>query len=73
MMYLIAAAFVFGKEDNFEYQKEILQNDFACLEFTLTLEKIQVNGIDLITFNNKGQIIEFRVFIRPLQGVNKIH
>jgi hypothetical protein len=32
-----------------------------------------VNGVDIITFNNKGKISEFKVMIRPLQAVNIIH
>ena len=34
---------------------------------------LYVNGIDLITWNDEGKIIEFKVLIRPLQAVNHIH
>jgi Na+/H+ antiporter NhaA len=45
----------------------------ASLEFSLTIDDTDINGIDLITWNNDGLITEFKVFIRPLQGVNLIH
>lgn len=32
-----------------------------------------MNGIDLIKWNNEGQIIDFKVMIRPLKAINLIH
>jgi hypothetical protein len=32
-----------------------------------------VNGVDIISCNDEGRIIEFRVMIRPLQAVNLVH
>ena len=32
-----------------------------------------MNGIDLITCNDGGKIVEFKVMIRPLQAVNLVH
>ena len=32
-----------------------------------------VNGIDIITCDDDAVITEFRVMIRPLQAVNKVH
>ena len=53
--------------------EEIIGKTNASLEFTLTIEDTDINGIDLITWNEAGLITEFKVFIRPLQGVNIIH
>ena len=72
LKYLMAASEVFNAS-NFKYHKEIISNQHASLEFTLTLEDTEINGIDLITWNDDGLITEFKVFIRPLQGVNIIH
>ena len=58
---------------NFKYTKEIINNKFASLEFKLTIDDTEINGIDLISWNEEGLITEFKVFIRPLQGVNLIH
>ena len=71
-LYLMAAAQVFNNK-SFTYTKEILNNNHATLEFELVIDGIEINGIDLITWNEQGLIIEFKVFIRPLQGVNVIH
>jgi hypothetical protein len=32
-----------------------------------------VNGVDIITCDEEGRIVEFRVMIRPLQAVNLMH
>ena len=32
-----------------------------------------MNGVDIITCNERGLITEFRVMIRPLQAVNLVH
>ena len=36
------------------------------------MDDIHVNGIDMIRVEN-NQIIDFKVMIRPLKAVNKIH
>ena len=71
-LYLMAAAQVFNNK-SFSYIKEIINENHATLEFELNINGIEINGIDLITWNEEGMIIEFKVFIRPLQGVNVIH
>ena len=70
--YLVAASEVFNSS-NFKYTKEIINNKFASLEFKLTIDDTEINGIDLISWNEEGLITEFKVYIRPLQGVNLIH
>jgi len=72
LLYLMAAAQVFNNK-SFSYTKEIINENHATLEFELNINGIEINGIDLITWNKEGMIIEFKVFIRPLQGVNVIH
>jgi len=80
-LYLSAASGVFGdneknsekKESKFKYVKEIISGNSACLEFETEMNGLYVNGIDLITWNEEGKIIEFKVLIRPLQAVNHIH
>ena len=71
-LYLMAAAQVFNNK-SFSYIKEIINENHATLEFEVNINGIEINGIDLITWNEEGMIIEFKVFIRPLQGVNVIH
>lgn len=57
----------------FRYVKEVLSGDHAVLEFETELEGKFVNGVDIITCNAEGRIIEFKVMIRPLQAVNLLH
>ena len=70
--YLSAAALVFG-DDSFKYIKEVINEKNACLEFELKLNGIEINGVDLISWNDKNKISEFKVLIRPLKGVQLIH
>ena len=71
MMYLLAAAQVLGN-DSFVYVREMIDGDNALLEFTATIEGIHVNGIDLIAFDQDGNITDFKVMVRPLKAVNKL-
>ena len=70
LMYLTAAGQVFNKD--FHYVREVRSGDTAVLEFECSVDDIQVNGIDMIQLEN-NQIIDFKVMIRPLKAVNKIH
>ena len=42
------------------------------LEFTCVLDGIQVNGVDIIRFDEAGKIADFKVMIRPIKAVNKV-
>ena len=72
LQYLMAASEVFNTS-SFKYDKEVIGRSNASLEFSLTLDNTDINGIDLISWDESGKILEFKVFIRPLQGVNMIH
>ena len=82
-MYLMAAGQTLpgekktdGPLDNsgkFRYTKEVLDGNTAVLEFDTTIEGKYANGVDIITCNDAGKIIEFRVMMRPLQAINAVH
>jgi len=57
----------------FKYTKEVLQGNYAVLEFETEMDDKYVNGVDIITCNDAGKITEFKVMIRPLQAVNLVH
>lgn len=57
----------------FRYTKTVMAVDTAVLEFETSVEGKYVNGVDIIRCNEEGQIVEFRVMIRPLQAVNAVH
>jgi len=71
VLYLSAAMHVFN--ESFEYVKKIVDGPHAVLEFTCEMDGIHVNGIDMMTFNDDGQITEFKVIVRPLKAVNMLH
>ena len=83
--YLMAASMTFpgdvapsggamgGGGSSFHYGKEILSGTHAVWEFETSIGGKYVNGIDMITCDDEGKIIEFKVMIRPLQAVNLIH
>jgi hypothetical protein len=57
----------------FHYVKEVLAGRHAVLEFETEVDGIQVNGVDIITCDDEGRIVEFKVMIRPLKAVNLMH
>jgi hypothetical protein len=72
MAYLGAALQVLGN-DSFTYVKEAFGADCAVLEFNTTVDGILIDGVDIITWSAAHQITEFKVMVRPLQAVNKLH
>ena len=57
----------------FRYTKEVLDGYTAVLEFETTIEGKYCNGVDIITCNDQGKIVEFRVMMRPLQAIDAVH
>ena len=77
-LYLGAAGNTLGgsgtsKGGGFRYTKEIVSGNHAMLEFEAEMDGIYVNGIDILTCNAEGKIVEFKVLIRPLKAVNLMH
>ena len=71
MMYLSAAATVFD-DTQFTYAREIIGQEQAMLEFTSVVEGIEINGVDIITWDENGKITDFKVMVRPVKAVNKL-
>ena len=57
----------------FRYVREIVGPSDAMLEFETEIDGVLVNGVDIIRWNDAGQIATFKVMIRPLKGINVIH
>lgn len=70
--YLAAAFHVFFNE-SFRYIREVTGSSDAVLEFQVEIDGIIVNGVDMIKWDEAGQIVEFKVMLRPLKAVNLIH
>lgn len=69
--YLTAAGQTLGN-DSFQYLREVVDGNTVVLEFQTEMDGIQVNGIDMITFDDEGLITDFKVMVRPLKAVNKV-
>ena len=72
VLYLTAAFRVFFNP-SFRYVREIAGTSDAVLEFETEIDGVLVNGVDLIKWNDAGQITEFKVMLRPLKAINLIH
>lgn len=70
--YLASADKVLGS-GSFTYTGEWLNERSAILEFENTINGIKINGIDMITWDEHGQIVHFKVMVRPLKAVNMLH
>jgi len=62
-----------GAGGTFHYTKQVLSGDTAVLEFETSVDGKYVNGVDIIRCDDVGRIVEFRVMMRPLQGIQAVH
>ena len=66
-------AAVADSSSSFRYTKEIRQGHHAMLEFETEVDGKYANGVDIITCDDDGMIVEFKVMMRPLQAINAVH
>jgi hypothetical protein len=71
-LYLGAAFRVFFNP-SFRHVREIVGPSDAMLEFEVEIDGVAVNGVDLLKWDAAGQIVDFKVMIRPLKAINLIH
>lgn len=69
----LGAAFRVFFNPSFRYVREIAGPTDAMLEFETEIDGIAINGVDIIKWNAAGQIVEFKVMLRPLKAINLIH
>lgn len=70
--YLASAMHVLGGE-GFRYLGEWKNETGAVLEFEREIGGIRINGVDMISWNEAGQITHFKVMVRPLKAINLLH
>lgn len=70
--YLTAAGNTLGGE-TFKYTRVFDCGGRAVLEFECVMDEIEVNGIDMIEWDEAGKIIDFKVMVRPLKGMQVVH
>ena len=69
----LSAAFQVFMNPSFRYVRQLSGSRDAMLEFTVEIDGITVNGVDMLTWNDAGQLTEFKVMLRPLKAVHLIH
>lgn len=71
-LYLSGALQVLGNA-SFRYVREIVGDHDAVLEFVTEVDGLQINGVDLIAWDDAGRIVDFKVMVRPLKAINLLH
>ncbi len=70
--YLTAAGEALN-EEMFRYVRIFDCQQMAVLEFETEVDKIYVNGVDMIQWDTDGLIRDFKVMVRPLKAIQKVH
>jgi hypothetical protein len=70
MAYLTAAVAVLGP--TLTYRRQWYAADSAVLEFEAELDGLTVHGVDMMQWNDAGQLVEFTVIVRPIRGLEKL-
>ena len=68
--YLTAAFTVLGPR--LSYEREWLGEDSAVLQFRSEVGGLDVSGIDMITWDADGQIVDFTVMVRPKKALDAV-
>jgi hypothetical protein len=71
---MLALSTVIQVFEDFTYHRQLATDDGLniVLEFSARVGDKQLKGIDLVRFNEQGQIIEFEVMVRPLSGLQAL-
>ena len=68
--YLAGALVVLGPR--LTYHDEWVREHDAVLRFTTEVDGLEVEGVDMITWDDDGRITQFTVMIRPLKALNAV-
>ncbi len=71
---MLALSTVIQVFEDFTYHRQLASDDglSIVLEFSARVGDKQLKGIDLVRFNEAGQITEFEVMVRPLSGLQAL-
>ncbi len=59
-------------DGSFRYVRLLTGDRDAVLEFETTMAGKFVNGVDMITCDDDGLIVDFKVMVRPLKGLEAV-
>jgi ketosteroid isomerase-like protein len=68
----LSAAFQLFSQYSFAYTREIVNGNEAVLEFEAEMDGLYLNGVDIITWNDGGEITDFKVMLRPLRAIHLV-
>ena len=68
--YLRAAMAVLGP--TLRYARQWYDATSAVLEFTTLLGDVEVHGVDMLTWDAEGRLVEFTVMVRPFKAINHL-
>jgi hypothetical protein len=69
--YLAAAASALGN-DAFRFVGEWTGESSGVLEFVTVVDGVEINGVDIIAWNEAGAITQFKVMVRPLKAIDRL-
>ncbi len=69
MLYLSSAVRVL---EDFTYHRQFVGDNAIVLEFSAHVGILSVKGVDIIQFNDAGQIVDFEVMVRPANGLQAL-
>lgn len=70
-MYL-HAAFQVLINSSFHYVREVIGESDAVLEFVVMVDGIEINGVDMISWDEAGRITDFKVMLRPMKAIEMV-
>ena len=69
----LSAAFEVLNNDTFRYVGEWRAERSSVLEFVTTIDGVEIDGVDMIDWDEAGRIVLFKVMARPLKAINLLH
>lgn len=69
ILFLSSAARVL---EDFAYHRQFLGDNAVVLEFSARVGSMGLKGVDIIQFNDAGQISDFEVMVRPATGLQAL-
>jgi hypothetical protein len=59
-------------DGRFHYVRKVTGTHDAVLEFETVMAGRYVNGVDMITCDDDGLIVDFKVMVRPMQAIDAV-
>lgn len=69
--YIVSAHEIYSRW-NFDYVRCFQNGNEICMEFEGTIDGTLINGVDLIRWNDEDKIDDFKIIVRPAEGLKKL-